>query len=85
MLISILRENQAWCGAGCFLRYPGCALDRSNLAEVYFLQSFIIKICMIDVCALDLFIVAALSLISHVARLGKTGQGNRHGETHNSS
>ena len=57
------------------MRYPGCALDRSNLAEVYFLQSFIIKICVIDVCALDLFIVAALSLISLVARLGKTGQG----------
>ena len=74
-LISILRHNQAWCGAGCILRYPGGALDRSNLAEVNYLQSITMEICMIDVCALNLLIVAALSPSPLVARLGKTGHG----------
>ena len=75
MLISILRHNQAWCGAGCILRYPGGALDRSDLTEVNSLQSVTIKECMIDVCALDVFVVTALSPIPLVARLGETGMG----------
>lgn len=97
VLISILRDNQAWCGAGCISRYSGGALDRSDLAEVNSLQSITIRICMIDVCALDLFIVAALSPVPLVARFalftcrmirGKSGENQGKpgmGRIHNSS
>ena len=60
VLISVLRNDQAWYGGGCILRYPGGALDRSDLAEVNSLRSVTIRVRMIDVCPLIVFVVAAL-------------------------